>query len=77
MKRRRRQDRLKRIRAERRELGLFFARGVFPASARSFAVCSCGARAFSRDPHDTLDDFDNAHSYCADYAAELYEAVLP
>lgn len=64
MKRRQRHARLKRIRTERRENALFFARGTFPASARCFAVCPCGARAFSRDPHDTLDDFDAAHAYC-------------
>lgn len=64
MKRRRRHARLKRIRTERREISLFFGRGTFPASAHSCAICSCGARAFSRDPHDLLDDFQNAHAYC-------------
>lgn len=69
MKRRRRHARLKRIRAERRELALFFAHGTFPASARCCAVCSCGSRAFSRDPHDTLEDFDVAHAYCEEVAS--------
>lgn len=64
MKRRRRHDRRKRILTERREDALFFGRGTFPASARSCAVCPCGARAFSRDGHDDLSDFMDAHAYC-------------
>tara|TARA_R100000365_G_C2738436_1_gene67425 strand:+ start:88 stop:309 length:222 start_codon:yes stop_codon:yes gene_type:complete len=64
MKRRSRHARLKRIRIERRENAMFFARGTFPASAHSFATCLCGARAFSRDPHDRLEDFTDAHAYC-------------
>ena len=67
MKRRRRHDRRKRILTERREDALFFSRGVFPASARSFSTCSCGALAFSRDEGDALDDFYEAHSYCNDF----------
>jgi hypothetical protein len=66
MKRRRRHDRLKRVLTHRREDMLFFARGTFPASARSCAMCSCGARAFSRDGNGDLDDFDEAHTYCDD-----------
>ncbi|MDF2991885.1 MAG: hypothetical protein K0S37_2399 [Microbacterium sp.] len=72
MKRRRRHDRLKRIRTERHELALFFERGTFPASAQCCAMCPCGARAFSRDPLDLLEDFYEAHAYCevdgSDYA---------
>lgn len=64
MKRRRRHDRRKRILTERREDALFFARGTFPASARSCAMCPCGARAFSRVGGGDLDDFDQAHAYC-------------
>ena len=66
MKRRRRQARLKRVRTENRENMLFFGRGTFPASAHSLATCPCGARAFSRDPRDRLDDFYDAHAYCGD-----------
>lgn len=72
MKRRRRHDRLKRIRTERRENALFFANGTFPASAQSCAVCSCGARAFTRDRHDNLDDFDLTHSECG-WSSEDYD----
>lgn len=64
MRRRQRHNRLKRNATERRELAVFFARGTFPRSAVCCAVCSCGARAFSRDPHDMLEDFDAAHAYC-------------
>lgn len=64
MKRRIRHNRLKRVRTHRRENGLFFAHGTFPASARSCSICSCGARAFSRDGVDDLDDFHHAHEYC-------------
>lgn len=64
MKRRRAHDRRKRVLTERRENALFFGRGTFPASAFSCATCSCGSRAFSRDPHDMLDDFRDAHAYC-------------
>lgn len=67
MKRRRRHDRLKRVRTHRREDRLFFTRGTFPASARCCAVCSCGARAFSRVGGGDLDDFYGAHAYCDDY----------
>ncbi|WP_345750079.1 hypothetical protein [Microbacterium rhizophilus] len=65
MKRRRRHDRRKRILTHRCENALFFARGTFPASARAFATCSCGARAFSRgdDPGFHADFYDQ-HSYC-------------
>jgi hypothetical protein len=64
MKRRRRHARRKRILTYRRENALFFARGTIPASARSFAQCSCGSRAFSRDVADSLDDFLDAHAHC-------------
>lgn len=66
MRRRRRHDRRKRILTHRREDGLFFARGTFPASAWSCAMCSCGARAFSRDRNDHrfVDEFYDAHAYC-------------
>jgi hypothetical protein len=64
MKRRRRHDRLKRVRTERREDMLFFAHGRFPASARSCGMCSCGSRAFSRVGGGDLDDWYEAHSYC-------------
>lgn len=72
MKRRRRHDRRKRILTHRRENALFFARGTFPASAVSCAMCSCGARAFSRDRHDHvfIDEFDAAHAYCDDLSSE-------
>lgn len=66
MKRRRRHARRKRILTYRREDALFFARGTFPASARSFSQCSCGSRAFSRESPDDLDDFREAHAYCDD-----------
>lgn len=62
MKRRQRHDRRKRVLTHRREDALFFSRGTFPASARSMAVCSCGARAFARDGF--LDDFADVHAYC-------------
>ncbi|GAA2577485.1 hypothetical protein GCM10009862_16000 [Microbacterium binotii] len=64
MLRRRRSTRAKRIERERREVGLFFAHGTFPASAVCCAMCGCGARAFSREAHDTLEDFYEAHAYC-------------
>lgn len=65
MRQRRRHDRAKRIVAQRRENALFFAHGTFPPSALAVAVCSCGAREFSRDVYDRgLDDFDQAHAYC-------------
>lgn len=65
MKRRRRHDRLKKIRTVRREDRLFLARGTFPASARSCAMCPCGARAFSRDDRDRfVEDFWDQHAYC-------------
>jgi len=69
MRRRRRHDRAKRILIQRRENALFFARGTIPASALAVSVCSCGASAFSRDAHDGLDDFDDAHAYCDEVAA--------
>lgn len=71
MKRRRRQARHKRAlvtRRHRAEDRRFFEDGTIPASARIAALCSCGARAFSRDPHDDLDDFDQAHAYCDEEA---------
>ncbi|MCC4906958.1 hypothetical protein [Microbacterium sp. cx-59] len=65
MRRRRRHDRRKRVLTHRREDALFFSRGTFPASARSCAMCSCGARAFSRDSRDRMvDDFYDSHAYC-------------
>lgn len=64
MKRRRRHDRLKRIRTERHELALFFAYGRFPRGAQRMAVCPCGARAFTLDPDENLDDFYDQHAYC-------------
>jgi hypothetical protein len=64
MRRRHRHNRLKRIASERRELGMFWAHGRFPSWATSCAMCPCGARAFSGDPNDTLDDFYNQHAYC-------------
>lgn len=70
MKRRRRQARHKRaevVRRHRTEDRRFFEDGTIPASARIFAVCSCGSRAFSRDPRgDGLDDWDENHAYCDD-----------
>lgn len=71
MKRRRRQARLKRAlvaRRHRAEDQRFFKDGTIPASAKIVALCSCGARAFSRDRHDDLDDFDEAHAYCDEVA---------
>lgn len=68
MRRRRRHDRRKRILTQRREDALFFAHGTFPASARSCAMCSCGARAFSRgDDHRFHEDFHDRHAYCHEY----------
>lgn len=65
MKRRRRHDRRKRILTHRREDRQFFAHGTIPASAMQVAVCGCGGRAFSRDPHDTLtEDFYFDHANC-------------
>lgn len=65
MKRRRRHDRLKRITTRRAEDRLFFAHGTFPRSAVWCAMCSCGARSFSRDPRDRIDeDFHDVHVYC-------------
>lgn len=66
MRRRRRHDRRKRILTHRREDALFFARGTIPASALSASICCCGARSFSRDPHDfdAICEFDEAHAYC-------------
>ncbi|MDP3209774.1 MAG: hypothetical protein Q8M65_11540 [Rhodoglobus sp.] len=66
MKQRQARDRKKRTLAHQRENGLFFAHGTFPASARTATQCRCGARAFSRDAHDNLDDFREAHEYCHD-----------
>lgn len=69
MRRRRRHDRRKRVLAERREDALFFARGTFPASAHAIAVCSCGARAFSRGHDDRFhEDFYDRHAYCDEAA---------
>lgn len=65
MKRRRRHDRLKRIRTEHRENMLFFTRGTFPSSAVAMAQCGCGSRAFSRDPNDTLTDWQEVHAHCS------------
>lgn len=74
MRRRRRHDRRKRILVERREEALFFAHGTFPASAVSRAVCSCGARAFSRGGEDRFhEEFDEQHSYCSEF--DYAEAV--
>jgi hypothetical protein len=68
MKRRRRHDRLKRIMTHRRENALFFHRGLLPASARSWAQCPCGARAFSRgEDYHFIDEFHDAHAYCDMY----------
>lgn len=64
MKRRVRHDRRKRILNERREDMAFFVHGKFPRSARSCAMCPCGAQAFSRIGGGDLDDFYDAHSYC-------------
>lgn len=70
MRRRRRHDRLKRVRTIRREDATFFARGTIPASARSVAICTCGARAFSRvDDYRFHEDFDDSHRYCAEELA--------
>jgi len=70
MKRRRRHDRLKRIRTERRENALYFGRGTIPASARSVAMCACGAVAFSRgDDHDFHGNFYEAHAWCDEEVA--------
>lgn len=68
MRRRRRHDRRKRVLTERRENALFFAHGAFPASARSCAMCSCGARAFSRGDDDRFhEEFYDRHAYCEQY----------
>lgn len=64
MKRRRRHVRAKRISSERRELGLFYTHGRFPSWSIACAMCPCGARAFTGDPRDTLDDFHDQHTYC-------------
>ena len=75
MKRRRRQARHKRVLMERRhraEDRRFFEDGTFPASANIIAVCSCGARAFSRNPHDHLDEFAEAHAYCDEVGDDEY-----
>lgn len=65
MKRRARHDRRKRVLTHRREIGVFFAGGAFPSSARACAMCPCGARAFTTDGDDRFfDDFDDAHRYC-------------
>lgn len=64
MKRRRRHARRKRILRHRRELGLFYAHGRFPSWAVVCATCPCGARAFSGDHNDLLEDFDAAHQDC-------------
>lgn len=70
MQRRRRQQRLKQVRRIRREDALFFGRGVFPASARAFASCVCGAQAFSRSAADLLiEEFYDRHAYCDDEAS--------
>ena len=69
MRRRRRHDRRKRILTHRREERLFFAHGTFPASALSCAMCSCGARAFSRVGGGDLDDFVEMHAYCDEAVA--------
>ena len=67
MKRRGRQARRKRILAHRRENALFFAHGTIPASSRAFAMCSCGAAAFSRgDDPRFHEDFRDAHAYCGE-----------
>lgn len=73
MRRRRRRDRRKRVLTQRREDMVFFATGRIPASARSVAICSCGARAFSRGGEDGFqDEFYDSHAYCDEYdAAEV------
>lgn len=74
MRRRRRHDRRKSILTRRREDALFFAHGTFPASAVSLAVCSCGARAFSRGGEGRFrEEFDEQHSYCNEF--EYAESV--
>lgn len=67
MKRRRRQDRVKRVRTNLRHHGedmAFFETGRIPSSAWSVVMCPCGARAFSRSGYGDLDDFNAAHAYC-------------
>lgn len=68
MARRKRHDRMKRVRAIRTENALFFGRGTIPATATSVSMCLCGAVAFSRDRRDDLSDFSDVHSYCDEAA---------
>ena len=51
---------------DRREMGLFFGRGQFPRDAVACMVCTCGARAYTKDLGDFefMEDFDLAHSEC-------------
>lgn len=54
----------------RREDAEFYAHGAIPASSTAVALCSCGARAFTRDESGDLGDFEDAHAYCNDEVDE-------
>jgi hypothetical protein len=47
----------------------FFEHGTIPPSATAAALCSCGARAFSREEHADFSDFDAAHAICDEAAS--------
>jgi hypothetical protein len=47
----------------------FYEHGTIPPSATAVSLCSCGARAFSREEHADMSDFDAMHAYCDDEAA--------
>jgi hypothetical protein len=42
----------------------FYRDGAVPPSATAAAICSCGARSFTRDPDGDLSDFAQAHDSC-------------
>jgi hypothetical protein len=55
--------------AHRHEDRRFYEHGTIPPSALAASLCSCGARAFTRDPDDMLSDFADAHAYCDEVSA--------
>lgn len=65
-----RRENIARAATWREENRAFFEHGTTPASASSVSVCSCGAQAFTRDPHgfsnEEYADFDSMHAYCGE-----------
>lgn len=47
----------------------FYEHGTIPPSATAVSLCSCGGRAFSREEHADMSDFDAMHEYCNEAAS--------